>query len=161
MAPPLPALSIAPFPLGFRSKGQRPKRKKGARVECFPSYVSEKIFDPGPFTLLLLLNVGKRVGDDGVPLRRPEAGLHFPLSPYRLLSLSWRSNAPAKGRIKRETVESTNRHLAEQAERFLYSHVQHKAVSRLFDLVGKKRAIWAYLKTGEYAQTVVEKGRFQ
>ncbi len=59
------------------------------------------------------------------------AVIAFPLSPKRLLAMRWDKAAPAFAQCKKEFVDGVNMSLAANAERFLYSHLRHKHVSKL------------------------------
>jgi hypothetical protein len=55
----------------------------------------------------------------------------FPLSPRRLLFMSWNKNASNMGAFERSHVERTNLGMAAQSDRYLYAHVRHKWLKEL------------------------------
>lgn len=55
----------------------------------------------------------------------------FPLSPQRLLLMSWNSEAPEAGIIQCDNVKRINRGLAAHSDRYLYSHVRTDGLARL------------------------------
>ena len=55
----------------------------------------------------------------------------FPLSPKKLLTLSWSKSAPSQSGITRQYAESINEARAAHSERFLYAHIHHKNISKL------------------------------
>ena len=55
----------------------------------------------------------------------------FPLSPQRLLLLSWEKDAREIGAFERDHVEHINRYLAAHSDRYLYAHIHHKRLQQL------------------------------
>lgn len=55
----------------------------------------------------------------------------FPLSPKKLLTLSWVKSAPSHSYVTRPYAESLNEARAAQSERFLYAHIHHKNILKL------------------------------
>jgi hypothetical protein len=110
-----------------------------------------------------VLIVERRATPSGTrSLRDPATLVQFPLSPELMLCLSWTLNAPARGSVKRSDVDSANQLLAEQSERFLYSHLEHKEVFRLLKLVGSQYRQLPSTDSGGprvFGQTIIGKGR--
>lgn len=55
----------------------------------------------------------------------------FPLSPQRLLLMSWDKGARDIGAFERDHVEHFNRALAAHSDRYLYAHIRHKRLQQL------------------------------
>jgi hypothetical protein len=55
----------------------------------------------------------------------------FPLSPQRLLLLSWKKEARDIGAIDRDGVDRINSTLAAHSDRYLYAHIKHKGLAKL------------------------------
>ena len=59
------------------------------------------------------------------------ARISFPLSPKKLLTLSWLKSAPSRSCITRQYAENLNEARAAQSERFIYAHIHHKTILKL------------------------------
>lgn len=68
-------------------------------------------------------------GDHGFLNKTAE--IIFPLSPQRLLLLSWEKEARSVGVFERDHVEHVNRCLAAHSDRYLYAHIRHKRLQQL------------------------------
>lgn len=55
----------------------------------------------------------------------------FPLSPNKLLLLSWQREVPARASFPREQVELANAARAAHSERYLYAHLHDEKIARL------------------------------
>ncbi len=69
------------------------------------------------------------LGDGGFLNKTVE--VKYPLSPQRLLLMTWRPNLENGGEVDREIVDLTNRGLAARADRFLYAHIKDTRISNL------------------------------
>jgi hypothetical protein len=68
-------------------------------------------------------------GDHGFANKTAE--VIFPLSPQRLLLMSWEEGTPDIGAFERAHVEQINRALAAHSDPYLYSHIRHKRLKEL------------------------------
>ncbi len=55
----------------------------------------------------------------------------FPLSPQRLLLISWKKSEPGIKIVERKFVDAITRSLAANSDRYLFSHIEHKAIKAL------------------------------
>ena len=68
-------------------------------------------------------------GDHGFGNKTAE--VIFPLSPQRLLLMSWEEGSRDIGAFERTHVDTVNRRLAGHSDRYLYSHIRHKRLKAL------------------------------
>jgi Protein of unknown function (DUF4238) len=68
-------------------------------------------------------------GDDG--FFNETAQVIFPLSPHRLLFMSWNENASDIGSFERDRVNRIDHGLAAHSDRYLYSHIRHKRLEEM------------------------------
>lgn len=54
----------------------------------------------------------------------------FPLSPSRLLLMSWNETARDVGGFERKHVDGCNQAIAKHSERYLYAHIRHKRLAK-------------------------------
>jgi hypothetical protein len=55
----------------------------------------------------------------------------FPLSPQRMMLMSWNEAARDFGAVERDHVDRINMGLAAQSDRYLYAHLRHKRLKQL------------------------------
>jgi len=69
------------------------------------------------------------LGDHG--FNNKTAEVFFPLSPRRLLLMTWREDMRPHGGLERDQVDRVNIGMAAQSDQYLYAHVRDKRLERL------------------------------
>lgn len=87
------------------------------------------ITSDNPLRRVVTGNPKLMMGDGGFYHKHVEVTL--PLSPHRLLGMSWNKGLPSAFQVSREYVDSRNALRVQGAEREVYTHIRHRGTEKL------------------------------